>query len=381
MAKKPFITPKLTTYEDILGLNNVSKEEIVYIPYEYLHRSPFQYRDIGLTPAQIQDQVLKLAFDVKVDGKIQQPCIVRYKKERKETDYELVVGHNRTLVAKYLTEVEKLEGYREVPCIIRELSDAQAEYLCNSSNNLRPKTDYEIMHELETKMRLLKERPEDFPHLQGPGRMVEKLAQEMYLSKSTAGEYLQISKNLSDNAKKSFATGELNKSAAVAMASLPHTEQDALIDAGMTKQKDIKTYKEEKIEKTVHRTTITDTVKTVKTHNIEEQNADNAVKDPAVVVDVLPGQYRVANTDMELEEIQISDINLTRESESDITDEGGTFPCPRCARTTRMEHTFVFRKVRYCTNCLNLLICEMARAGVIIIDGTSPETNGIIIHS
>ena len=370
MAKNQPI-PKLTSYEELLGFGESSKEEIVYIPYEYLHRSPFQYRDNGLTEIQIQDQVLKLAFDVKVDGKIQEPCIVRHTTPRKENYYELVAGHNRTLVAKYLTEVENLDGYREVPCIVRDLSDAQAEYLCISSNNQRLKTEYEIMHELETRMRLLKEKPEAFPHLQGSGRMVDKLAQEMHLSKSTVGEYLQISKNLSDNARESFATGEINKSAAVSMASLSHEEQDKLIDAGITKQKDIKAYKEEKVEKTIHRTTVTDTMKTIKKHNIEEQNAVKADEEPVVVVDVLPGQYRVTNTDMELEEEKSERPKVIEDR----------CQCPNCKLPSRIEDTFIFYGKGYCMNCLWSLIQDLEDTGVITLDRSAIDSKGIVIHS
>ena len=280
-------------------------------------------------------------------------------------------GHNRTLVAKYLTEVEKLEGYRDVPCIIRELSDVQAEYLCISSNNQRLKTEYEIMHELETRLRLLKETPEAFPKLQGPGRMVEKLAQEMNLSKSTAGEYLQISKNLSENAMESFKNGELNKSAAVSISSLPHEEQDKLIDAGITKQKDIKAYKEEKVEKTIHRTTVTDTVKTIKNHNIQKQNLENPVEETALVIDVLPGQYRVANTDMELEEEQTESMGM----------KDGRCQCPKCKLPSRIEDTFTFYGKKYCMNCLWNLLQDLEDTGVITLDRSSINTKGMIIHS
>lgn len=380
MAKKEPIL-QLTSYEELLGIN-ASEDKIVYLPYEYLYPSPYQYRDKYLTPAQIQDNVEKLAFDVKVDGKIRQPCIVRFKRPKKENEYELVVGHNRRRVAQYLTEVEHLDGYRLVPCIILELTDAQAEYLCNSSNNMRPKTEYEIMHELETKMRILKESPEDFPRLQGPGRMVEKLAQEMYLSKSTAGEYLQISKNLSENAMESFKQGTLNKSAAVSMSSLSHEEQNKLIDAGVTKQKDIKAYKAEKIEKTVHRTTVTNTVKTVTACNIEEQNSDTENEESATVVDVLPGQYRVANTDMELEEESAGNKDEETAADSFEVSKEGRCNCPNCKRPSRIEDIITFYGKGYCKkDCLFDLLIDLADTGVITLDRSAVNTKGIVIHS
>lgn len=383
MAKKAANPPKLLSYEDILGIGTEvnSKEEIVYIPYEYLHRSPYQYRDKGMTEEQIQEQVESLAFDIEVDGEIEQPCVVRETVPRKKDFYEIVVGHHRVLAAQYLTEVKKLTGFREVPCIIKTLSDAQAEYLCNSSNNLRPKTDWQTMHELETKLRLLKECPEQFPHLVGPGRMVDKLAKEMNLSKSTVGEYLQISKNLSDNAMESFENGEINKSAAVSMSSLSHEEQDKLIDAGIIKQKDIKAYKEEKVEKTVHRNTVTDTVKTIKSHNIEKRASDKVPDASEEVVDVLPGQYRVANTDMELEEESVDIADGIEVKALFEISERGTCKCPNCKLTSRREDTFVFYNKRYCMNCIFDLLKDLADTGIITLDYSSADKKGIIVHS
>lgn len=382
MAKKPLNAPKLITYNDILGLGseNDTKEEIIYIPYEYLHRSPYQYRDKGLTPEQIQEQVESLAFDMEVDGEIHEPCIVREIFPKKENYYEIVAGHHRTLAAKYNTEVKNLKGFREVPCIIKQLSDAQAEYLCNSSNNQRPKTDWQIMHELETKMRLLKEMPEQFPHLIGPGRMVDKLAKEMNLSKSTVGEYLQISKNLSNSAMGSFEMGALNKSAAVSISSLPHDEQDRLIDAGITKQKDIKAYKEEQTEKHTHRTTVTDTVKSVKTrnvNNIDDKNVPNFGTDVLIEpVEMLAGQMRVANTDMDIEEEFVADAG-----NGIVVNSMGRCTCPTCNLPSRIEDTFVFYGKRYCMNCLHKLIQDLEDTGVITLDRSSIDRNGIIVRS
>ncbi len=378
MAKKPIKKIQLTSYEDLLGITKDGKikEEIVYIPYEYLHRSPYQYRDKGLTQEQIKEQVENLAFDIEVDGKIQQPCIVRRTMLKKADYYEIVVGHHRILAAQYLTEVKKLDKFKEVPCLVRELSDAQAEYLCNSSNNLRPKTDYQVMHELETKMRLLKNHPEEFPHLIGPGRMVDKLAKEMNLSKSTVGEYLQISKNLSDNAMESFETGEINKSAAISLSSLSHEEQDKLIDAGVTKQKDIKAYKEEKVERTTHRTTVTDTIKTVKTHNVKD-NVSNLDREDTEE-EIIPGQIRVSNTDMDLIEEPVKG-----DSGNDVfkVDSAGKCTCPSCNYPSRIEDTFVFYGKRYCMNCLYKLIQDLEDTGVITLDRSLIDTKGIIVRT
>lgn len=49
------------------------------------------------------------------------------------------------------------------------------------------------MHELERMKYLLETYPEEFPNLQ-TGRMVERLAKQLNMNKTTAGEYLTISK-------------------------------------------------------------------------------------------------------------------------------------------------------------------------------------------
>lgn len=103
------------------------------------------------------------------------------------------------------------------------------------------------MHELERMKYLLETYPEEFPNLQ-TGRMVERLAKQLNMNKTTAGEYLTISKNLGENARTAFEGGTINKTAALEMAALPEEEQNKLLDAGVTAQKDIKIYKEEMLE-------------------------------------------------------------------------------------------------------------------------------------
>jgi len=77
---------------------------------------------------------------------------------------------------------------------------------------------------------------------------VERLAKQLNMNKTTAGEYLTISKNLGENARTAFEGGTINKTAALEMAALPEEEQNKLLDAGVTAQKDIKIYKEEMLE-------------------------------------------------------------------------------------------------------------------------------------
>lgn len=343
-------------------------DKIVLIHYSKLHRAPYQYSHKGKTPEQYEQEVRTLKDEIEATGKILQPLLVR---KTGVDDYEIIGGQHRRDASELLVVEDRKTKYEFCPCIISKMSDAQAEYAGFGSNTNWEKSDWHIMYEIERKKYLLENFPEEFPHIPDKGRMVDKLALELNLSKSTVGEYLQISKNLSDNAKESFAQGEINKSAAVSLSSLPHEEQDKLIDAGVTKQKDIKAYKEEKVEKTVHRTIVTDTLKTVKTHNVEENNAEKMDEEPAVVVDVLPGQYRVANTDMELEEVNTECAGAI----------DGRCSCPNCKLPSRIEDIFVFYNKKYCMNCLYDLIQDLADTGVITLDRSAIKTKGIIIHS
>ena len=80
------------------------------------------------------------------------------------------------------------------------------------------------------------------------GRIVDRLAAQMNMSKTTVGEYLTISKNLEEEGKKQFRSGELKKSAAVELASLGQEEQKELLKKGTTSLREIRTYKKEKVK-------------------------------------------------------------------------------------------------------------------------------------
>ena len=164
-----------------------------------------------------------------------------------DDQYEIISGHKRRRACKYLVEEEGKEEYGFIPCYVEIISNVQAEFQMYVSNSYHEESDYEKMHKLGRMKSLLEKHPEEFPKLQ-TGRMVERLARELHISKTTTGEFLKMSKNLGENAKTAFKGGVINKSAAFEMAALPEEEQNKLLDAGVTAQKDIKIYKEEKLE-------------------------------------------------------------------------------------------------------------------------------------
>lgn len=184
-------------------------------------------------------EIIALAELIEADKGILQNVLVR----KVDTDeYEIIAGHKRRRAVRYLVEERGLKEYEFIPCIIENLSDVRAEFQLYSTNGHHEKTDYEKMHELERMKYLLETYPEKFPHLQ-TGRMVERLAKQMHMSKTTVGEYLSISNNLGNKAREAFKEGNIKKSAAVEIAALPEKEQEKLLEKGVTAQKDIKAYK------------------------------------------------------------------------------------------------------------------------------------------
>lgn len=361
----------------------VDKDKIVPIHYSKLHRAPYQYNHFKKNPEQYEQEVRTLKDEIKAVGKVLQPVLVR---KKDVDDYEIIAGQHRRDASELLVIEDGENKYEFVPSIITKMTDAQAEFAGFGTNTTWEKDDSDIMHEIIRKKYLLENFPEDFPNIPDKGRMIEKLAIAMKLSKSTVGEYLQIATNLSDKAMDAFEQKQLNKSAAVEMAKLPHEEQDTLLDEGVIKQKDIKAYKEEKTERTVHRTTVTDTVKTTSLHKVEDDSSSSGNTTPEII-DVLPGQYRVTNTDMDIEETItpiVEDVSKgDAENETTIiqADSYGKCICPHCKLPSRIEDTFKFYNKGYCMNCLYDLIMDLADTGVITLDMSDMGKNGIIIRS
>lgn len=235
-------------------------------------------------------EIESLADLIDADEGVTQNLLVR----KVDTDeYEIIAGHKRRRACKLLVEERGKKEYEFLPCTIEHLTDVRAEFQLYSSNRFHDKDDYEKMHELERMKYLLETYPEEFPHLQ-TGRMVERLAKQMNLKRTTVGEYLTIAKNLGKKGKAEFKSGSLKKSAAVELAALPEKEQEELLAQGVTSHKEIKSYKEEKREKEE------------KDHEVEIQIA---------------GQYKVVNTDMDIEE-DVAESGTENFDEEDVPKSG-----------------------------------------------------------
>lgn len=194
-----------------------------------LEESKLQYRDIP------QEDTERLADLIELDGEVLQPLLVR--KSGADT-YEILAGHKRFRACKLLSS-KGLEQFSLIPCYVKTMSDAQAEFAVYSTNGYNRKTDYEIMREVEGMSRLLKENPELFPEA-ASGRLVEKLAKIMNMSKTTVQEYKTIANNLADEAMDKFKNNEITKESAKTLAGLSSEEQQQVIATGVTETKDIK---------------------------------------------------------------------------------------------------------------------------------------------
>lgn len=217
---------KTETVEKIL----TKKMHPQLVSIKKLEESKLQYRDIP------QEDVEKLADLIELDGEVLQPLLVR--KAGADT-YEILAGHKRYRACRYLAEGKGLEQFAMIPCYVKAMTDAQAEFAVYSTNGYNRKTDYEIMREVEGMSRLLKENPELFPEA-ASGRLVEKLASVMNMSKTVVQEYKTIVSNLSDESMDKFKKNEITKESAKTLASLNNEEQAKVLSTGAVKTSDIK---------------------------------------------------------------------------------------------------------------------------------------------
>ena len=119
------------------------KEEIVYLDLSELHAfkdHPFEVRD----DAEMQ----ALVESVKTGG-VNQPALVR---PREGGGYEIVAGHRRQ-------KASELAGYRNMPCIVRNMTDEEA-ILTMTDDNLRHREHILPME----KARALKQQVEAIKH-------------------------------------------------------------------------------------------------------------------------------------------------------------------------------------------------------------------------
>lgn len=282
------------------------RNETKWIHYTKLIDNRDQYRK-----SATKEDIAALAELIHSAGKVLQDLLVR---KAGPDSYEIVAGHHRRLACKYLVEEKGLKEYEFLPCKVENVNDIQAEFQVYATNGFMPKTDAEKLHEIERMKYLLEKYPEQFPELE-KGRTIEKIAHIMNMGKTAVGDYVTISKNLSDKGREAFDKGNLNKSTALALSSLPEQEQDKLIASGAT-LKSVNAHKNKNATKPSLSNTDTASAIRMNTSWPEKKSAET---------DKIPNQYRFTNIDLKIEEeqnteteIQKYDLNYFLDEQMDI---------------------------------------------------------------
>ena len=100
--------------------SRAEKEEIVYLDLDQLH--PFQDHPFGVRD---DNEMKGLVSSVRAGG-VHQPALVR---PREGGGYEIIAGHRRQ-------RASELAGYKNMPCIVRNMTDDEA-VLAMTDDNLR----------------------------------------------------------------------------------------------------------------------------------------------------------------------------------------------------------------------------------------------------
>lgn len=193
-----------------------------------------------------KEELEALADLIEASGEVLQDLLV----SKIDTDeYVIIGGHKRHAACKILVEERGKEQFAFLPCFVRNLSDVRAEFEVYSSNGRHEETHFEKMHKIERMQWLLTNYPEEFPGLQH-GPMIERLAKQLNMKKTTVGEYQTIAKNLGERGREAFREGKIEKSAAVTLSKMPEEEQERALDQGITTDVALKQYTKEMLEPT-----------------------------------------------------------------------------------------------------------------------------------
>lgn len=223
---------------DVKKTDSRPRSETRWLHYTKLIDNTDQYRK-----SATEEDIAAFAELIKSAGKVLQDLLVR----KSGTDtYEIIAGHHRRLACKYLVEVEGLKEFEFLPCKVENVDDVQAEFQLYATNGFMPKTDAEKLHEIERIKYLLDTYPDQFKQVKGGGRTVEKIARILNMGKTTVGDYVTISRNLGDKGREALEKGNINKSAALALSTLPEKVQEELLVSGRTTAKEIEQHKETK---------------------------------------------------------------------------------------------------------------------------------------
>ena len=139
--------------EDIKKEEQHPRRMIKWIHYTKLKENPGQY-----CPERDKEEIEALADLIEAAGEVIQNLSV----SKLDTDeYRIIAGHKRCKACKLLVEERGLKQFSFLPCVVSNLSSVQEEFQVVASNGYHTKKAYELMHEILTTEKLLKEHPEE----------------------------------------------------------------------------------------------------------------------------------------------------------------------------------------------------------------------------
>ena len=162
-------------------------------PNRYQPRKKFKEKELSALSASIKEQG------------IVQPLLIR----RLEDGYELVAGERRLRAAK-------LAGYRDVPCVIKDLTEKQVLEMSLVENiqreNLNPMEEAEAYHRLITEFKLTQ----------------EEAAIRVGKSRSAVANFLRL-RQLPESIKESIVDGALSMGHARALLGISNKAQQSAV--------------------------------------------------------------------------------------------------------------------------------------------------------
>ena len=191
------------------------------------------YTEIYLNPYDVkaadsnfysQENIEELADSFLTVGQ-QQPTVLA----RINGEYRIISGHRRNLANQNLIE-RGYEQYKSVRYLYRDMTEATFELSLLVGNAFnRELTAYEKTEQVaRLKRALIRARDEDGLEIQG--RLRDVIAELLGESSTNIGRMESIDKNLTDNAKEQFKTGNMGITAAYEASKLSEKEQDELAE-------------------------------------------------------------------------------------------------------------------------------------------------------
>lgn len=223
-------------------LNNVSRKSII---------DTTGYKSVMLDPETLipsqenfysQENIEELADNMKLVGYLQPILVGRVKGEDR-----VISGHRRRL-AVLMNKERGVEGFNEIECLIKEMSENMFMLTLLSANMFNRKlTDWEMMEQArQFKEYLTKASQEDGVTIEG--KMRDYIADAMGVSHTKMAQIEKINNSLCDEGKEALKKGEINFTTAYETSKLPQEQQKKVLDSKHLLSKDVKELVEQQKE-------------------------------------------------------------------------------------------------------------------------------------